>query len=165
MSGLLFRFCVWVWSRLVLLALLCCLVSSSGSVSKRGNDPGHRPKDRVFRPTDHVKSGLSVVAGSEGRRPEDRSFGRYPFLRTSLQWYWWWLLGTYFGLYPGLFFLRLLLFRSSVQPTSGGWWKNLHVWSGLSVEFAFLPPTVSPESDARAQEFPVETGVGYFFRM
>ena len=48
--GLLFRFCVWVWSRRVLLALLRCLVSSAGSVSKRGDDPGHRPKDRVFRP-------------------------------------------------------------------------------------------------------------------
>ena len=49
-SGLLFRFCVCVWSRRVLLALLRCLVSSSGSVSfpflKRGHDPGHRPKDR-----------------------------------------------------------------------------------------------------------------------
>ena len=48
--GLLFRFCVWVWSRRVLLALLRCLVSSTGFVSKRGDDPGHRPKDRVFRP-------------------------------------------------------------------------------------------------------------------
>ena len=48
--GRLFRFCVWVWSRRVLLALLRCLVSSAGSVSKRGDDPGHRPKDWVFRP-------------------------------------------------------------------------------------------------------------------
>ena len=48
--GLLFRFCVWVWSRRVLLALLRCLVSSTGFVSKRGDDPGHRLKDRVFRP-------------------------------------------------------------------------------------------------------------------
>ena len=39
-----------VWSRRLLLALLRCLVSSSGFVSKRGDDPGHRPKDRVFRP-------------------------------------------------------------------------------------------------------------------
>ena len=42
--------CVCVWSRRVLLALLRCLVSSTGFVSKRGDDPGHRPKDRVFRP-------------------------------------------------------------------------------------------------------------------
>ena len=115
---------VCVWSRRVLLALLRCLVSSSGFFffSKRGDDPGHRPKDRFFFwPTDHVQSGLSVVAGNEGRRPEDRSFGLYPFLRTALQWYWWWLLGTYFGLYRGLFFLRLLLFRSSV-PTH---WREL----------------------------------------
>ena len=67
-----------------------------------------------------VQSGLSVVARSEGRRPEDRSFGRYPFLRTSLQRYWWWLLGTYFGLFRGIFFLRLLLFRSSVQTHRRG---------------------------------------------
>ena len=40
---------------------------------------------------------------SEGRRPKDRSSVRYPFLRTAWQWYWSWLLGTYFRLY--LFFL------------------------------------------------------------
>ena len=40
-SGLLVRFCVWVGSRRVLLVLLRCLVSSSGSVSKRGDDPRH----------------------------------------------------------------------------------------------------------------------------
>ena len=52
-SGLLFRFCLFVRSRLVLLALLRCLASSSGSVSfrflKRGYDPGHRPKGPIFR--------------------------------------------------------------------------------------------------------------------
>ena len=46
-----------------------------------------------------MQSGLSVVVGNDGRRPEDRSFVRYPFLRTALQWYWSWLLDTYFGLY------------------------------------------------------------------
>ena len=44
---------------------------------KRGDDPGHRPRDRVFRPTDHVQSGLSVVVGHEGRRPEHRSSDSY----------------------------------------------------------------------------------------
>ena len=38
----------------------------------------------------------------------------------ALQWYWWWLLGTYFGLFRGFFFLRLLLFRSSVQTHRRG---------------------------------------------
>ena len=34
-SGLLFRFCLWVWSRRVVLALLRRLFSSPGSVSKK----------------------------------------------------------------------------------------------------------------------------------
>ena len=38
-SGLLFRFCLWVWSRRVVLALLRRLVSSSGSVSKKRRRP------------------------------------------------------------------------------------------------------------------------------
>ena len=49
-SGLLFRLCLFVWSRRVLLALLRSPVSFSGSVSfrflKRSHDPGRRPKDR-----------------------------------------------------------------------------------------------------------------------
>ena len=40
-----------------------------GLFQRRGDDPGHRPKDRVFRPTDHVQSGLSVVVGNKERRP------------------------------------------------------------------------------------------------
>ena len=120
-SGLLFRFCVWVWSRRVFLALFCCLVSSSGSVSKRGNDPGHRPKDRFFsdRPTT-CRAGSPWWPGVRGDGPRTDLLAGTPFLRTSLQWYWWCLLGTYFGLYRGLVFLRLLLFRSSVQTHRRG---------------------------------------------
>ena len=110
-SGLLFRFCVWVWSRRVLLALLRCLVSSSGSVSfpflKRGHDPGHRPKDR--------------------------SLGRYPQVRTI------YLdvgpaIGYLFIHFPYRFFLRLFLRTPSsrFRPTGRGLWKSLHVQSGLS---------------------------------
>ena len=63
-SGLLFQFCVCFLSRLVLLALLCCLVSSSGSVSKRGNDLGHRPKERVFL-TDRPREERALRGGRE----------------------------------------------------------------------------------------------------
>ena len=109
-----------------------CPSASSGFVlrvcfKKEAMTRGTDPKTGFFL-TDRPREERALRGGrSEERRPEDRSFGRYPFLRTSLQWYWWWLLGTYFGLFPGFFFLRLLLFRSSVQPTGGGWWKNLHV--------------------------------------
>ena len=79
-SGLLFRFCVCVWSRRVLLALLCCLVSSSGSVSKRGDDPGHRPKDRVFSdgPTT-CRAGSPWWPGMRGDDPRTDLLAGTPF--------------------------------------------------------------------------------------
>ena len=61
---------------------------------KEATTQGTDPKNRVFRPTDHVQSGLSVVVGNEGRRPEDRSFDRYPLRFT---WPWDWLLGYVFS--------------------------------------------------------------------
>ena len=127
-SGLLFRFCVWVWSHRVFLALFCCLVSSSGSVSKRGNDPGQRPKDRFFsdRPTT-CRAGSPWWPGVRGDDPRTDVLAGTPFYVRH-----------YSGIGGGCWVLTLVFFVASsffvfssfarlFKPTGGGWWKNLHV--------------------------------------
>ena len=67
---------------------------------KRGYDPGHRPKDRVFpeRPTT-CRVGSPWWPGMRGDDPRTDPFGRYPFLCPALLWYSWWQLSTYFGFF------------------------------------------------------------------
>ena len=76
-------------------------------------------------------------------------------------------MGTYFGLYRGLFFLRLLLFRSSVQTHRRGLVEEPprveRALRGGCSSFLSFSPTVIPEGDARAQVVPVETRMGSFF--
>ena len=138
-SGLLFRFCLCVWSRRVVLALLCRLVSSSGSVSKRGDDPGHQPRDRFFsdRPTT-CRAGSPWWSGMRDDDPRaDPLAGTSFYARHDS------------GIGPGCwvltlvfivasFFFRLPIFARLFKPTCGGRWKNLHVQSGLSVEVVRL---------------------------
>ena len=127
-SGLLFRFRVWAWSRRVLLALLCCLVSSSGSVSRRGDDPGHRPKDRFFsdRPTTR-RASSPWWPGVRGDDPRTDPVAGIPFNVRH-----------YSGIGGGCWVLTLAFIVDSsffvfsscarlFEPTGGGWWKNLHV--------------------------------------
>ena len=135
-SGLLFRFCVWVWSRRVPLGLLRCLVSSSGSVSfpfpKRGHDPGQRPKDRSF--------GEATAQGPIFRQVSPSTYDLIG--RGTAYW-------VFIHTFSCRFFLRLFLRTPSsrFRPTGRGLWKSLHVQRGLSVEvaplFVFFDPRVS----------------------
>ena len=63
-SGLLFRFCLWVWSRRVVLALLRRLFSSPGSVSKKRRRP-RAPTQRPGFPTDRPRAERALGGGRE----------------------------------------------------------------------------------------------------
>ena len=102
--------------------------SSSGSVSKRGNDPGHRPKDRVFsdRPTT-CRAGSPWWPGVRGDDPRTDLLAGTPFYVRH-----------YSGIGGGCWVHTLVLFVASsffvfsffarlFKPTGGGWWKKLHV--------------------------------------
>ena len=124
---------------LVVLALLCRLVSSSGSVSKRGDDPGHQPKDWVFsdRPTT-CRAGSPWWSGMRDDDPRaDPLAGTSFYARHDS------------GTGPGCWVLTLVfivassffVFPSSLvcsNPPVGAGEKTLHVQSGLSVEVVRL---------------------------
>ena len=106
----------------------CCLVSSSGSVSKRGNDPGQRPKDRGFsdRPTT-CRAGSPWWPGVRSDDPRTDLLAGTPFYVRH-----------YCGIGGGCWVLTLVFFVASsffvfssfarlFKPTGGGWWKNLHM--------------------------------------
>ena len=127
----------------------CRLVSSSGPVFsfslKRGDDPGHRPKDRFFGgattqgpifsqvpPSTHHMTVVLVVAAG--------------YLLWSLS-----LLSVVFPIFARLF-----------KPTGGGRWKNLYVWSGLSVEVVRLSCLFSRGAHAPRHRLCMQTSPSIF---
>ena len=101
-SGLLFRFCLFVRSRRVLLAFLRRLVPSPG-LFQRGYDPGHRPKDRVFpdRPTT-CRAGSPWWPGMRGDDPRTDLLAGTPFY-----------VQPYCGIHGGNWVLTLVFFVAS----------------------------------------------------
>ena len=62
----------------------------AGLFQKRGDDPGHRPKDRFFRPTDRPRAERALGSGMRGDDPRTDPLSGTPLRFT---WPWDWLLG------------------------------------------------------------------------